>query len=123
MTITISGANAVTNLTINAPTTPTQFPEYFLGVINSNALTAKPEVISIAFPTTFTGLNLTSFGRTNSVNDFDGTVWRLRNGTEEKVSGTLKAYGSGVSYTYDLAENTDTFVFSSVSNGAATHIL
>ena len=123
MTITISGANATSDLTINAPTGATQFPAYFLDLIDSNDLAGTPGVISIAFPTTATGFNLTSFGRTDDADGFPGTVWRLRNGEDDPTTGTLTGYGSGFSNTYDLAANTDTFVFSSFSNGAATHIL
>ena len=45
----ISGENATSNLTIQAPTGATQFPKYFLDLIRNNGLTGTPEVISIAF--------------------------------------------------------------------------
>ncbi len=123
MTTTISGATTTSNLTIEAPRTPTQFPAYFLGLINSNGLTDTPGAISISFPTTFTGFNLTSFGRTDSTDGFSGTIWRLRNGETIDELGTLSGYGSEISNSYNLEANTDTFVFSSFDDGAATHIL
>ena len=122
--IIISGATATSALTINAPTLSESFPDYFIGLIDDNSLNTTPQFLSISVPTNFGGINLTSFGRTNSAIDgFDSSVWRLRNGNDEDVSGTLRAYGSEFSNTYNLPDNTDTFVLSPNANGSATHIL
>ena len=124
MTITISGQTATSNLTINAPTLSQSFPEYFINLIKDNGLNSTPQFFSISVPTTFTGINLTSFGKTTFADDgFDSSVWRLRNGEEGSASGTLRAYGSGFSNTYNLPGNMDTFVLSPIFNGSATHIL
>ena len=122
--IIISGETSTSALTINAPTLSQSFPGYFIGLINNNDLNTTPQFLSISAPTTFTGINLTSFGRTDSAIDgFDGSVWRLRNGTIENASGTLTGFKSRFSNTYNLPANTDTFVISPISNGASTHIL
>ena len=124
MTITILGKNATINLTIDAPTTLQSFSSYFINLINNNELTSTPQVLSISLPTTATGINLTSFGRTDStIDEFDGSVWRLRNGTNEDVNGTLIGFNTEFSNTYELAAHTDTFVISPIFNGAATHLL
>ncbi len=124
MSITISGANTTSGVTIEAPTGETQFPEYFVDLININGLTETPGLISIAFSTEVSGFNLTSFGQAKSdPNGFDGTIWRLRNGENNPIEATLTAFGTNISNTYTLAPNTDTFVFSSVSGTPATHIL
>ena len=128
MTITISGQAATSDLTsdlrINAPKNSQSFSAYFIDLINSNNLGSTPQVLSISQPTTATDINLTSFGRTTSANDgVDGTVWRLRNGTEVDVDGTLTAFDTEFANTYELPNNTDTFVISPEANGSATHIL
>ncbi|MDJ0689557.1 MAG: calcium-binding protein [Xenococcaceae cyanobacterium MO_188.B32] len=124
MSITISGQTATSDLTINAPTSSQSFPDYFIGLIDDNGFKTTPQFLSISVPTTFTGINLTSFGKTTFTADgFDSSVWRIRNGDNEDVSGTLRAYGFGFSNTYNLPGNTDTFVFSPDFNGSATHIL
>ena len=116
MTITISGATATSDLTITAPSAAAQFPDYFLSLINDNGLNSTPQVLSIAFSTTVTGFNLTSFGRTDVTPDgFDGTIWRLRNGTDDTVSGTLRArvihlgvsknFGNITRFTYETNKN------------------
>ena len=123
MTTVISGKTATSDLTINAPTASAQFSEYFIGLIDSNDLENTPQVLSISRSTTATGFNLTSFGRTDSTDGFNGTVWRLRNGTPVDVSGTLTGYGFGLVNTYDdLPAETDTFVISPFASGSATHI-
>lgn len=68
-----------------------------------------PQVLSISQPNTATDINLTSLGRTTAGNGFDDTLWRLRNGTGTENNGTLSAYGTGFSETYELPENTDYF--------------
>lgn len=123
MAITISGKTATSNLNINAPRNSDTFSAYFTSLINSNNLGNTPQVLSISQPTTATDINLTSFGRTTSGDGFDGTFWRLRNGTGSDTSGTLSANGTGFSETYELPENTDTFVISPVTGGSATHLL
>ena len=124
MTITISGQTATSNLTINAPTSSESFPDYFINLIKDNGFSNTPQFLSISVPTTSTGINLTSFGKTTFADDgFDSSVWRLRNSENGDSSGTLRAYGSGFSNTYNLPSNTDTFVLSPIFNGSATHIL
>ena len=123
-TLVISGETATSNLTLAAPTSSVSLSDYLLEAINSNGINDTPQVLSISLPTTVTGINLTSFGKTNEATDgVDGSAWRLRNGTTDNVSGTLTGYGTGFSNTYNLPANTDTFTLSPVFNGAATHRL
>lgn len=124
MAITISGQTATSDLNINAPSNSQTFSAYFIDLINDNNLGSNPQVLSISQPTTATDINLTSFGKIFSVDDgFDGSAWRIRNGTDAIVDGNLTAYGTGLINTYELPANTDTFVISPVVNGSATHIL
>lgn len=124
MAIVISGKTATSNLNINAPARNETFSAYLIDLIADNNLGDTPQIISISQPTTATGINLTSFGRTSiSTDGFDGTVWRLRNGNSEDAEGVLKAYGNAFAQNYELPEATDTFVISPVVNGSATHIL
>ena len=124
MTITISGQTATSNLTINAPTSSQSFPDYFINLIKDNGFSDTPQFLSISVPTTSTGINLTSFGKTTFADDgFDSSVWRLRYSENGDASGTLRAYGSEFSSTYNLPNNTDTFVLSPIFDGSATHIL
>ncbi|MEM8778346.1 MAG: hypothetical protein AAGF26_05625, partial [Cyanobacteria bacterium P01_G01_bin.49] len=123
-TLVISGETATSNLTLTAPTSSVSLSDYLLDAINSNGLESTPQVLSISVPTTATGINLTSFGKTNEATDgVDGSAWRLRNGTTENVGGTLSGYNTGFSNTYNLPANTDTFTISPVANGSATHRL
>ena len=124
MVITISGQTATSDLRINAPRNSDSLSNYFIDLINSNDLDDTPQVLSISLPTTATGINLTSFGRTTvGTNGFEGTAWRLRNGTPVDENGTLTAFGVGEVNTYELPSNTDTFVISPEATGSATHIL
>ncbi|MDJ0632548.1 MAG: calcium-binding protein [Xenococcaceae cyanobacterium MO_188.B29] len=123
MVITISGQTATSNLRINAPRNSDSLSDYLIDLINNNNLDDTPEDLSISLPTTATGINLTSFGRaTVGNNGFEGTAWRLRNGTPVDENGTLTAFGVGEINTYELPSNTDTFVISSEATGSATHI-
>ncbi|VEP15707.1 Alkaline phosphatase (fragment) [Hyella patelloides LEGE 07179] len=122
--ITISGKTTTSNLEITAPENTQSFSAYLIDLINNNGLEATPQVLSISQPTTATDINLTSFGRTaTSVDGFEGTAWRLRNGTGVDVDGTLSGFATNFSQTYELLENTDTFAISPVTNGSATHVL
>lgn len=122
--VVISGETATSDLTISAPIASESLSDYLLDAIDSNSLNSTPEVLTISVPTTSTGINLTSFGKTNAATDgFDGSVWRLRNGTSENTSGTLTGYGTDFSNTYNLRANTDTFVISPIFNNPATHVL
>lgn len=69
-------------------------------------------------PTLPDGLLLTSMGRTS-----DSTIWRIRNGFDTAQNVTLKAYNGAIIYSGLVAANTDFFISSSVTAGAATHIL
>ena len=122
MVITISGQTATSDLRINAPTRSEFLSDYLIDLINDNDLDDTPEVLSISLPTTATGNNLTSFGRTNAGDGFEGTAWRLRNGTPVDENGTLTAFGIGDVNTYELPSDTDTFVISPEATGSATHI-
>lgn len=124
MAITISGQTATSDLNIDAPSNSQTFSAYFIDLINDNDLGSTPQVLTISQPTTATDINLTSFGKIFSVDDgFDGSAWRIRNGTDAIVDGNLTAYGTGLINTYELPANTDTFVISPVVSGSATHIL
>ena len=105
MAITISGQSATSNQSINAPRNSQSLASY----LNEN------QNVSVSLSTTADGINLTSFGRTDS-----GTVWRLRNGTSTDIDGTLTAYRTDFSNIYALPINTDTFVLSPIFT---THIL
>ncbi len=64
------------------------------------------------------GLLLTSMGRTAGA-----TIWRIRNGFDTPKTITFKAYRGPIIYSGLVAANTDFYIASSVTAGAATHLL
>lgn len=109
-TITISApTGSINSVDLSVPTS-TSLSEYL----------KENRGLAVSIPFGGGGKNLTSMGRYNSDGGTEDSVWRLRNGTGDDITGNLSGYGGGFSNQYDLPANSDTFV---VSTEFRTHLL
>ena len=117
----ISGEKASIGVNLSAPKKSTGIASHLQQLLQSNNFLSNDTKgdITIATFTKAKGVNLTSMGRIDGM----GSVWRMRNGEKTNFKAKLRGYRSSFSENYDLEARFDTFVFSPVSNGPATHIL
>jgi serralysin len=113
MTTTISAPiNSTTGFNITVPSVGTSLSTFWSGNGGANIN------LAVSISTTATKNNLTSLGNFSS----GGSAWRLTNGTNSGLNGTLASYRTNPSFSgqYFLPAQTNTFVASTASG---THIL